>query len=365
MSFFKNIFSKKEVPVKSYEDFWLWFQKNEKTFFEVLKNKGDVEKVFFIKLSPKLNQVKEGIYYLAGMFNDSIAELVFSAEGEIKNMVFVEEFVLHAPCIDGWLFTPLKPALDIANVNIDMAGYRFNRENISFYANDLIEYPDEIDITVVYSDYNEADKTTTTNGTFIFLDNFLGELNFAASIDNIKVIGKQDAQKELVPIEKLKDYLAWREKEFIEKYEGVRNSTENGTYSMFKAELKSGNALLAVINTDLLNWDRKASHPWIAKIEIRYDGEKNRGMPDKGTYNLLNEMEDEISGQLIDYEGYLNIGRQTAEGVREIYFACKEFRKPSRILFEIENKYKNKLDIRYSIYKDKYWRSFNRFINNG
>ena len=52
---------------------------------------------------------------------------------------------------------------------------------------------------------------------FIFLDNFLGELNFVTTIDHVSVIGKKDAEKELVPIGKLKDFLMWREKEFLSR----------------------------------------------------------------------------------------------------------------------------------------------------
>ena len=38
--------------------------------------------------------------------------------------------------------------------------------------------------------------------------------------------------KELIPISKLKDFLTWREKEFIEKYEGTRHNTENDSYAL-------------------------------------------------------------------------------------------------------------------------------------
>ena len=365
MSFFKNIFSKKEAPIKSYEDFWVWFQKNERAFFDVVMSKGNVHKLFFNKLSPKLSQVKEGIYFLTGMFNDRIAELVFSAEGEVKNMVFVEDLVLHAPNIEGWLFKPLKPALDIVNVNIAMGGYAFNSDNLSFYANDHAEYPDEIDITVVHNDYDDSNKATITNGTFVFLDNFLGELNFATTIDNVQVTGKRNVIKELIPIEKLKEYLIWREREFIEKYEGVINSTEDDTYAVMEGKLKNGHTLIAVINTDILRWDARASHPWILNIKLNYNGGDNGGMPDGETLTLLGEIEDEVSDQLKDAEGYINIGRQTGDGIREIYFACKEFRKPSKVLFGIEHKYENRLSLGYSIYKDKYWRSFDRFVSDG
>ena len=38
-------------------------------------------------------------------------------------------------------------------------------------------------------------------------------------------MAKAKIKKELIPIEKLKDFLIWRQKEFIEKYEGTRRNT--------------------------------------------------------------------------------------------------------------------------------------------
>jgi hypothetical protein len=71
----------------------------------------------------------------------------------------------------------VKPSLDIKDVNIEMGSHRFNNETLSFYANNLLEYPDEIDITVVRKNWNEEDKRALTNETYIFLDNYLGELD--------------------------------------------------------------------------------------------------------------------------------------------------------------------------------------------
>lgn len=361
MSFLKNIFKTKDEPVQSYEDFWNWFRKNEKTFHKVVKGQGNMEKDFFDKLSPKLNELKDGFFYVTGMYDENTAELVITADGTIKNIVFVEELIKSAPNIDGWKFTSLKPALDIKDVSIDMAGYQFNKENLSFYSNDFADYPDEIDITVVHNNFNEENKPTIINGTYIFLDNYLGELDFAVTIDNLKILGKKEAERELIPIEKLKDFLSWRQKEFIEKYEGVRYDTENDNYSILEAELESGNTLIAVVNTELMKWDRKASHPWISVLTLKYDGSNNNGMPNDKDYKLLDAIEEEIMQELKDIDGYLNVGRQTAKGEREIYFACKDFRKPSRIFFKTQKNYSDCFEIECDIYKDKYWQSFNRF----
>ncbi len=361
MSFLKNIFGKKDEPIKSYSDFWTWFQKNEKDFFDVVKNRKDIETDFFNKLSPKLEELKDGFFYLTGMFDDNTVELILTADGNTKNIVYVEELVASAPKINGWKFTALKPALNIENVSIEMSGFKFNNENLFFYANDLPNYPDEIDISVIHTDLTDDNRQAIGNGTYIFLDNYLGELDLINNIDNLQIISKSEAQKDLVPITKLKDFLTWRQKEFIEKYQGVRYDTENDEFSMLEAELKSGNMLLAVVNTNLLNWDRQASHPWLAIMTIKYDGSDNNGMPNDTDYENLVNIEDELMASLIDKDGYLNVGRQTAENEREIYFACKDFRKPSKVFNEIQKKYSKKYEIIFDIYKDKYWQTFEKF----
>jgi hypothetical protein len=342
----------------SYTDFWNWFQENSEKFFTVTKTGNHIEKHFFKKLSGRLLELKEGIYFLAGMLNENTAELIFTPDGVVKNVVFVEDLVRAAPVMKGWKFTALKQASDIKDCNVQMKGYTFNGETLSFYSNELANYPDEIDITIIHKDYKEEAKEIFSGGAFIFLDNYLGELNFINTIDNLTVIGPAQAKKEPVPASKMKDFLTWREKEFLEKYEGTRHDTVNDKYATMEGMLQNGKPIIAIVNTALLDWDRKASHPWILKIGIRYEGNNKTGMPDDNTHDLLNTFEEDISNQLKDAEGYLNIGRQTSDNIREIYYACKDFRKPSKILHQLTVSYKGNVDFLYDIYKDKYWRTF-------
>ena len=364
MSFLKNIFNKKDKPVNSYNDFWNWFQINEKDFFSFVKQHKNIEKGFFNKIAPKLNELKEGIFYLTGMCDDDTAELVLTADGNTKTIAFVEDIIRAAPKIDHWKFTALKPSLDIQDVSIEIFGHKFNKENLSFYSNELPGYPDEIDITIVHDDLTEENRQDITTGIYIFLDNYLGELDFVTNVDVLDIIGKQDAKQDLVSIDKLKSFLAWRQKEFIEKYEGLRHDTENDNYTVLEAELESGNVLIALVNSDLLSWDSKASHPWISTVTIKYDGRNNNGMPDEETSRLLTSVEDDIMEELKDIEGYLNIGRQTSKNEREIYFACRDFRRPSKVLYQVQKDYSGKLEMDYTIRKDKYWQSFERFTDS-
>jgi len=362
MSFINKLFNKKDQPIESYNDFWDWFKENERDFHQIIKQKGNITEDFFDKMAPKLNQLRDGYWYLAGMSDDHTAELIITPDGSIKNIVFVEEIIAAAPSLPNWKFTALKQPTDIDNIGINMAGYTFNSETLSFYANEHPNYPDKIDIVVTHNNYKEEDQSQLYNGTYIFLDNYLGELNSVTTIDHLTLIATKDATKELIPIAKLKSFLIWREKEFIEKYQGQRHNTDNDKFSSLKATLGNGLPLLAIVNTDLLNWDRKASHPWIATVEIKYNGENNNGLPEEETYQLLNDIEDEITAELKDSEGFLNVGRETADDLREIYYACVDFRKPSKVMDKVIRKYKNQLEMDFRIRKDKYWQSFNRYM---
>lgn len=365
MSFLKKIFSGKEEPVRSYDDFWAWFKKEAKGFHQVIKTGGDVEKKFFSRLTPKLDELREGFYYVTGMCDEATAELIFTAEGNTNNIVFVEELVAAAPSIAGWKFGAHKPALDISDVSIEMEGLQFKEDKLSFYSIDTPGYPDEINIVVVYDDFTEEKKGTAVNGVYLFLDNYLGELDFVNTIDNLSVISRAEATQPLIPIVKLRDFLTWRQKEFVEKYEGERYDIENDGHSVLEGQLESGNPLIAVINTELLEWDHKASHPWIAVFTASYDGSNNNGLPETDDYNRLDELEQQMLNELKDRDGYLYVGRQTAKNEREIYFACKDFRKPAKVFWTLQQQYASFFEIEYVIYKDKYWKSFERFMDNG
>lgn len=356
-----NLFKKSNEAITSYQDFWNWFITREQAFYSVVKNNNNIEKNFFKELSSKLNELRQGYYFLTGMLNADECELIITVDGSIKSIVFAEELLAVAPKLPNWKFTALKPATDIDSIEIQMGDYRYSGENLYFYSNEDAGRPDEINITVVYNDYNESDQEQINQGVFIFLDNFLGELAFTTSIDWVNVVGPSNDQKELVPIEKLKSFIQWREKEFIEKYEGIRHDTESDDYAILEATLGNGLPLVAAINTNLLTWDAKASHQWILNLEMKFNGINNNGMPDNETFALLSELEDEFMDKLKDYNGFLNIGRETAEGTRNVYFACNDFRNAAKITEEILNRYKDRIAMDYDIYKDKYWQSLDRF----
>jgi hypothetical protein len=364
MGFLNNIFGNKGNSKDNIKDFWNWFTKNQHHFFQIVKNGEQIDQNFFSKLSPKIDALRKELYFLTGMYDEETAELVITPDGIIKNIAFVEKLIAKAPHLAHWKFTALKPAItDMEKFKITMYGFSFDIKEMFFYPIQHKYYPDEVDIVIIHPNYSEEDKANISHGVEIFLDNYLGELNSIIAIDNLNVTSKELATEELIPLSKLKDYLIWREKEFVEKYTGVRHKTQDDTFTAFEGTLHNDLPIFAIVNTTLLNWDGKASHPWIITIKITYDGSDTNGMPGQETYDLMDRFEDELMALLSSDKGYLNIGRETADNLREVYLAGTEFRDSSLVIDELIEGFKENLQIDYTIYKDKYWKTFERFNN--
>jgi len=372
MKFLNSFFGRKKSTVTKNKGqqgrdpilaFWEWFTVKQKDFYRIVKENDRVEMNLFGPLKQALKPISEHIYYLVGMNDKEEVELIFTSEGVIRYFPLVENLVRQAPQLDNWRIIAHKPASNMEKFAVTMGDYKFTEANIHFFVNHYPEYPDLIDISLVYSDYKEEDKTLILNGCFIFLDNYLGELEFALHIDEAQLVASAAAEgQELIPILKLKDYLIWREKEFVEKYEAIRKDTQNDSFSGLEATLQNGAPLVGVVNQDLLAWPDKPSHPWLVRMDIFYTSDNDSGMPNNIDYEAMDLLEEGLMQELRDVDGYLNIGRQTADGVREVFFAGKDFRKPVAIINQIQQQYANSsLKIDFTVYKDKYWKSLDFF----
>lgn len=358
MNFLKKLF-RRESPITDNHSFWEWFLQHEKSFYKAVREQKRINESFLDFLMPRLEQLNSWFACSAGMFDEETAELIITAQGDVKSFVFAEELVASAPKLDKWKFTALKPPTGLG-ISIEMDGYVFNDSEMRFYSRDDSSYPDEIKITLVHEQLGPDNRNIITNGAFIFLDNALGELNTATLIDHVEIAGPDTDHDELIPLKKLNDFLVWKEKEFVEKYNATRFGTRNDCYSILEAKDGKGMPSVALVNQELLDWDAKASHPWMMVIDMSFKA-VNNGMPGKTVTETMNQFEDELVKKLTDSEGYLNLGRNTYNSKRMIYLACKEFRHASRTVHQLAKTYSGKITITYDIYKDKYWRTMNHF----
>jgi hypothetical protein len=96
-------------------------------------------------------------------------------------------------------------------------------------------------------------------------------------------------------------------------------------------------------------------------VNIKYDGSDNDGLPTSETNNMMDAIEDELGALLPAKDGFIYLGRETYEGNRYIYFACHDFRHPSRVTALIINQYEHQFEIEREICKDMYWLSVGTF----
>ncbi|MDI9879132.1 DUF695 domain-containing protein [Flectobacillus longus] len=361
MSIIKRFFQKKSAPNNPYQEFWNWFSENEKKFFEIVKDGEKIDEAFFAILSPRLEQLHKGIFFLSGMYDEDIAELILTADGIVKNIVFIEELIEAAPALPNWKITALKQAVDMEDWQIGIEDLIINSPSLSFFPDEYPQYPDEIAITIVYQDYSTEEHGTIVSGIYMFLDNLLGELNAGVQLDQIKIQGPDTSHPDLIPISKLPAYLNWREKEFIEKYESTEIPDDDIPLTTLQATGENEMPLIATINMPLLNWDAKPSFPWVLRLELQYNGQQNDGLPNESDFEILNELEDTLLDNLLDSGLCLYTGRQVGSNVCEFYFTCKNFREPSKKVYELTPEIEQNFKFEYFIYRDKYWRSFEHF----
>jgi hypothetical protein len=365
MKFIKKLFSKKEEQKSTSKstitivEFWNWFEENQFRFYNAVKDQDNIQFEFINPVFNKLNQIKEGAFLLTGMMDANKAELVFTAEGNLLNFPYISEIVDLSPQLENWQFTAFKPSMDSPDFGISMGPKSFSTENINFYPNIDSNFPDQIDIKLVYTEeYSEEERDLIENGTFIFVENYLGELKLATQIDRISVEHNSVSNNDLNPITKLNEYINWREKEFEEKYIGTIHNSDNSNYSSLEWD-KGDKAIVGVVNSDLISWDKKASHPWVMLITIKFDENENNGMPNQKALQSYYQFEDKLRELLPDSEGYVHVAQTTGLGKREIYYANKEYLRPIRILEQM----KNEVNFEYTIevFKDKYWQSMRHF----
>lgn len=355
----RNLFSDDRKRISPYEDFWSWFKSREKEFHRVVKLNFNVDGNFFVPLEERLNRVRRGFAFEVCMKDEDVAELVLTAEGKIKNIVFVEDLVAAAPAIPGWEFVASRQEAEVDEPCVNIGGFDFNSDNLFFYADDQPQYPDCINLTVVHDDYTTENDEQMVMGTYLFLDSYMGEVRSVTVIDYVNVTGRAQADQELIPIEKLKDFIEWREKEFVERYDGIVYDKANDSFSVLGAHTVDGQFLMISVNMGVLNWEGTVTHPFILKFIFDFDGGEN-GLPESELMSFMDDVEEELT-ELLPEDACLNVGRETGANKRILYYACRDFRGPSRVADQVSEKYGQEIATNWDIYKDKYWQSLESF----
>ena len=344
------------------DTFWAWFQTQAEAFHHAVITQEKIDTDFFDPLSANLDRMHEGIYFLAGEAETGVAELILTADGVYRNFAFIEDLVVAAPKLPAWRFVALKPACAIDGFGINMNGLIYSDDTLHFYVREDAKCPQVVDVVMVHSDAT-ATEEQLTSGVYVYLDNLLGEWVAVTQIDQMQIINQQQlpANQTLQPMAELAPYLHSRHEAWQKAYGGVYYNSDQDEFASFEGEADNGQLIVGIIDSTLLAWPHKPSHPWMLTLRIAYDGSGLNGMPSKQIYQRMEAFEDALMAELPEHEGYLNVGRETGDDIRFIYFACKQFVQATRVLERLMPQFSQEMDISYDVFQDKYWQSLQRF----
>jgi hypothetical protein len=363
MSIFRKIFGKKENAENPKQAFWNWFQKNNHRFRPVI---GDTNKVSEIldELIKQMNPYDPWLKALVGPASDTQMELVITADGDIALFSKVEELVQAAPPMEDWLITAHKPAIGIDKMKINMHGYEFGSDKMKFYPVLEAGFPDEVNIVLTHDDFEEAKQDEFYSGTSIFLENTLGEINTALLLDSfeIKAVPSVEEKIDLIPLTKLNDYLVWRQKEFIEKYEHTDKILPEEKWTVLQATGEKGGFMIATMNTAYASWEYQSAYPWLVQVNIQFKG-NNNGMPHKNQSEYLQNQEDIMIELLAKNNLALYLGHSTHDYERSIYWYSHNYNTVSKMIHPFVEQMPNEYKVVFFIKKDKYWRAMDWYFN--
>lgn len=344
--------------------FWQWFVNNEHRFRGLEKNDSDQALLFLDELISQMKPFNPWLKALAGPYSGNRYELIITADGDVALFGKVEELVARAPKLNKWKFTAHKPALGFEGISIDLYEKKFNVDTTCFYPIVREEYPDEVNIVLTHVDYNEEDDDQFQAGGMIYLENGLGEENTATKIDHYETgaLPAPDSGIEVIPISKLADYLGWREKEFVEKYESVHAQRPEENFNLLEAEDTDGKMMMVTIDAGFKEWPLRPAFPWYLQVDINYQGD-NSGLPTGAQLEELQQLEQQIVQILTANGAAWFTGHRTYDNVRNIYFYASEYKTSSQQMHRFIETVQTPYTILFFIRKDKYWQNMEMYFN--
>ena len=347
-------------PSNTVTEFWKWFQENENHFREIYKD--PTEGLSFIEdIMEQLKPVNPWLKAMAGQYGDDTFELVITTDGDIAFFSKAYELINAAPPITGWVFNALKPAMGFENIRINMYGREFSGNTVQFYPILDEAHPDEVTIMLTHQDYNEEDDEQFQTGGMILLENGLGELATATKIDGFETGPvPQGGAGDLIPLTKLPDYLNWREKEFVEKYELQGGALPEESFSYMEAKDTEGRPMMAVMNQAYVDWDFKPAYPWLVIVELTFQS-ANNGLPNEQQLQEIEQIEEELL-KLLPEKRMIHLGHRIYDNTWRIFNYANDFMNVSRIILDYIDKNTSPYTIVLDIEKDKYWQTIEQFF---
>lgn len=192
------------------KQFWDWFKKNEAKSFFLNQIDDDVEKERILnELEEHLHFYCKDLFFEVGGFPNQKQDIIISAQGAAEFFSKAEYLVDQAPELEHWNVIALKPP--VQGAIIEYNDIKFNPEMMWFIP--LVnEKSHQIGLRVYIDNYNSKDTDSFLNGTYLVIDNLLGEKSSGLDIGYVEIenLPAIHEREDLIELTKLPRYVKWK-----------------------------------------------------------------------------------------------------------------------------------------------------------
>jgi len=184
--------------------FWSYFQTHQ----AALASAASADTPEYDGMLEALQEIDPGLYFEFSTQGVE-REFIVTAEGKRELFPLVEHIVEKAPDVAGWRFFPLKPKLGFPRTT-RWENYTLTLDGVAF---ETLEGPNgELGLLLLVPGLKPEDTEDAHNALLRAIDHGLGERLFAEKVRHTEVAPMPADSEEYIPLAKLEDYIAWRDR---------------------------------------------------------------------------------------------------------------------------------------------------------
>jgi hypothetical protein len=180
--------------------FWAWFDENQARLAHVATTLDDMKmddlEPVLTELADILHEADERLFAELGADAAGKPQLVVTADGELDAMLTARDLVAIAPAYDGWTFSALRERAEVPETIMLPGGAELDMREAVF----VLEVTEgKAEIAIGLDQWDDARADDYNSAVEFFVEQVLGEADYAAGVAGVMALPLADLQEEADP----------------------------------------------------------------------------------------------------------------------------------------------------------------------